>query len=95
MDKEKSLKIFEEKNVRTVWDEKNEKWWFSIVDIVAVLTDSVDPTAYWRKLKQRLIAEGNERGCYEMISNEIISDGSFSSQSAVNNAKNKYSDIIK
>ena len=44
--------------MRTVWDA--EKWWFSIVDCVAVLTDSVDPAAYWRKLKQRLKAEENE-----------------------------------
>ena len=52
--------IFEEKRVRHIWDEENQKYWFSIVDVVAALTDSVDPTAYWRKLKQRLIAEGNE-----------------------------------
>lgn len=43
-----------------IWDDKEEKWYFSIVDVVAVLTDSVDATAYWRKLKQRLKAEGNE-----------------------------------
>jgi len=54
------IKIFGEKNVRTVWDDKEEKWYFSIVDVVGVLTDSKDPTAYWRKLKQRLKAEGNE-----------------------------------
>ena len=46
--------------MRTVWDDEQEKWYFSIVDTVAVLTDSIDPTAYWRKLKQRLKAEGNE-----------------------------------
>ena len=55
-----AIKLFEEKTVRTVWDDKDEKWYFSIVDVVAVLTDSVDATAYWRKLKQRLKAEGNE-----------------------------------
>jgi hypothetical protein len=60
MTKEQIVKIFEEKNVRTVWDDKEEKWYFSIVDVVDVLTDSKDPTAYWRKLKQRLKAEGNE-----------------------------------
>jgi prophage antirepressor-like protein len=54
------IKLFEEQRVRTVWDEEAEKWWFSVIDVVAILTDSVDPTAYWRKLKQRLIAEGNE-----------------------------------
>jgi hypothetical protein len=60
MTKQQIIKIFEEKNVRTVWDDKEEKWYFSIVDVVDVLTDSKDPTAYWRKLKQRLKAEGNE-----------------------------------
>lgn len=51
---------FENKQVRSHWDAEEEKWYFSIVDVIAVLTDSVDPTAYWRKLKQRLKAEGNE-----------------------------------
>ena len=60
MTKKEIIKIFEKKNVRTVWDDKEEKWYFSIVDVVEVLTDSKDPTAYWRKLKQRLKAEGNE-----------------------------------
>lgn len=54
------IKLFEAKKVRTIWDDKEEKWYFSIVDVVAVLTDSIDATAYWRKLKQRLKAEGNE-----------------------------------
>ena len=54
------IQLFELKKVRTVWDEEQEKWFFSIVDVIAVLTDSIDATAYWRKLKQRLIAEGNE-----------------------------------
>jgi len=52
--------LFEKKKVRHIWDEENEKYWFSIVDVIEILTESVDPTAYWRKLKQRLIAEGNE-----------------------------------
>ena len=51
---------FENQRIRTAWDEEKEEWYFSIVDVVGVLTDSVDPTAYWRKLKQRLKAEGNE-----------------------------------
>ena len=55
-----SIQLFEERNVRTVWDDEQEKWYFSIVDVVAVLTDSKDATAYWRKLKQRLKEEGNE-----------------------------------
>lgn len=52
--------MFEERKVRTVWDDKQEKWYFSIVDVVEVLTDSADASAYWRKLKQRLKQEGNE-----------------------------------
>lgn len=60
MTKQQALKLFEERRVRTVWDDEQDKWYFSIVDVVAVLTDSVDSTAYWRKLKQRLKAEGNE-----------------------------------
>ena len=60
MTKKEALQLFERKNVRTVWDDEEEKWYFSIVDVVAVLTDSADSTAYWRKLKQRLKEEGNE-----------------------------------
>ncbi|MDR0865312.1 MAG: Bro-N domain-containing protein, partial [Candidatus Symbiothrix sp.] len=45
---------------RTVWNEEEEEWYFSVVDVVGVLTDSPDPSAYWRKLKQRLKEEGNE-----------------------------------
>ena len=54
------IKIFEEKKVRTIWDAEKEEWYFSVVDVVAVLTESKDPNAYWRKLKQRLKEEGNE-----------------------------------
>ena len=60
MTKKESLQLFEEKKVRTVWDDKEEKWYFSIVDVIQVLTDSASPAAYWRKLKQRLKEEGNE-----------------------------------
>ncbi|MDH6344316.1 hypothetical protein M2480_003202 [Parabacteroides sp. PFB2-12] len=60
MVKKESLKLFEDKRIRTLWDDENEVWYFSVVDVVEVLTDSVDPAAYWRKLKQRLKAEGNE-----------------------------------
>lgn len=54
------LQNFNDKPVRAAWSEEQNKWYFSIVDVIAVLTDSIDPPAYWRKLKQRLIAEGNE-----------------------------------
>lgn len=60
MDKKDAIKIFEDKKVRALWDSEQEKWYISIVDVVSVLTDSIDPTAYWRKLKQRLKEEGNE-----------------------------------
>ena len=54
------VELFENRKVRTAWDDKEEKWYFSIVDICAVLTESKDLQAYWRKLKQRLKDEGNE-----------------------------------
>jgi len=54
------LKIFQEQSVRTHWDDKQEKWFFSIIDVVAILTQSINPQAYWRKLKERLRKEGNE-----------------------------------
>ena len=54
------IKLFEDKKVRTLWDSEKEEWYFSVVDVVAVLTESKDATAYWRKLKQRLKEEGNE-----------------------------------
>ena len=54
------IQKFEERSIRTAWDEQREEWYFSVVDVIAVLTESVDPAAYWRKLKQRLKAEGNE-----------------------------------
>ena len=60
MSQNDKIQLFEDKRIRTAWDEEKEEWYFSVVDVVAVLTDSVDPAAYWRKLKQRLKAEGNE-----------------------------------
>jgi hypothetical protein len=49
-----NIKLFESKHVHTEWDSKEQKWYFAIVDVNAVLTESVDPGAYWRKLKERL-----------------------------------------
>ena len=60
MTQHNKIQLFEEKKVRALWDDEAEKWYFSVVDAIAVLTESVDPTAYWRKLKQRLKEEGNE-----------------------------------
>ena len=55
-----NIKLFETKKVRSHWDADQEKWYFSIVDVVAVLTDSPNPQVYWRVLKKRLKDEGNE-----------------------------------
>ena len=55
-----AIQLFENKKVRSVWDSEQEKWYISIIDVVSVLSESVDPNAYWRKLKQRLKQEGNE-----------------------------------
>ena len=60
MTKLNAIQLFENKKVRTIWDSELEKWFISIIDIVSVLTESIDPNAYWRKLKQRLKEEGNE-----------------------------------
>ena len=60
MTKREIPKLFEDKKIRTVWDDEEEKWYFSIVDVVGALTDSIAANAYWRKLKQRLKQEGNE-----------------------------------
>ncbi len=60
MTQKHQIQLFEEKMVRTVWDDKEEKWYFSIVDVCAVLTESKDPQTYWRVLKNRLKKEGNE-----------------------------------
>lgn len=57
---EHNIKLFEQKKVRSQWDAEQEKWWFSIVDVIEILTESIDAPAYWRKLKQRLKEEGNE-----------------------------------
>jgi hypothetical protein len=60
MTKETAIRLFEQKQVRSVWYEAQEKWYFSIVNVIGILTDSIDRMAYWRKLKQRLKEEGNE-----------------------------------
>ena len=71
MTKREALQLFEQKKVRTIWDDKEEKWYFSIVDVCAVLTDSKDSLTarkYWNKLKQRLKEEGNETvtNCHQL-----------------------------
>ena len=68
MTTKQALQLFEDKNVRTIWDDEQEKWFFSIVDVVTILTDSVDGRKYWNKLKQRLKQEGNESvtNCHQL-----------------------------
>lgn len=60
MTKKDAIKIFEEKKVRAVWDDETEEWYFSVVDVVEILTESTNPQTYWRVLKKRLLAEGNQ-----------------------------------
>lgn len=60
MGEDNKIQLFENQPIRTAWNEELEEWYFSIIDVVAVLTESKDANAYWRKLKQRLIKEGNE-----------------------------------
>ena len=68
MKQKQAIQLFERRKVRTVWDEEHEKWYFSVVDVVGVLTDSVDGRKYWNKLKQRLKEEGNETvtNCHQL-----------------------------
>ena len=68
MTKKDAIKVFEDKKIRAVWDDQKEEWYFSIVDVVAVLTDQPDQRGasnYWAKLKQRL----KEEGADELLTN--------------------------
>ena len=60
MTKKTSIKLFEEKKVRTIWNDEQEEWYFSVVDVIEILTESDNPQVYWRVLKKRLADEGNE-----------------------------------
>lgn len=60
MSQQEAIKLFDSKRVRTVWDDEKEKWYFSVVDVIAVLTDSPRPRKYWNALKTKLEAEGSE-----------------------------------
>lgn len=65
---EDALKRFEDRPIRSAWDEEKEEWYFSVVDVVGVLTDSADGRKYWNKLKQRLKEEGSElvTNCHQL-----------------------------
>ena len=60
MSKHEIEKVFGDRKIRSVWDDEAEKWYFSVVDVVAVLTDSANPRNYWKVLKNRLKKEGNQ-----------------------------------
>ena len=60
MTKHQALQLFEDKKVRAVWDTEQEKWYFSIIDVVLVLTESANPNNYWKVLKNRLKKEGSQ-----------------------------------
>lgn len=77
MTKQNAIKLFEEKKVRTIWDDKEEKWYFSIVDVVGILTDSPNPRNYWKVLKNRLKKEGSElvTNCNQL--KLVSSDGKY------------------
>ena len=60
MEKQNEIKIFEEKKVRTLWDAELEKWYFSIIDVIEILSDSPRPRKYWNALKTKLKAEGSQ-----------------------------------
>lgn len=60
MTKESAIKLFEQKQVRSVWDDEKEQWFFSIVDVMSILSESPNPNNYWKVLKHRLLKEGNE-----------------------------------
>ena len=68
MDNQSAIKLFETKQVRTAWNEDEEEWYFSVVDVVSILTESADGRKYWNKLKQRLKEEGNETvtNCHQL-----------------------------
>ena len=60
MKEKTTIRLFQDQKVKVLWDDEKEKWYFSIVDVIGILSESINPQAYWRKLKERLKAEGNE-----------------------------------
>ena len=60
MNKTTAIKLFDQKQIRSMWNEEEEKWYFSIVDVIGVLTDSPNPNNYWKVLKHRLAKEGSQ-----------------------------------
>ncbi|MBK9044935.1 MAG: Bro-N domain-containing protein [Saprospiraceae bacterium] len=77
MTKETAIKIFDQKQIRSVWSEKDEKWYFSIVDVIAILTESLNPRKYWSVLKTRLKKEGSQLATNCSQLKLLSSDGKF------------------
>ena len=77
MKQQNAIQVFEEKQVRTLWDAEQEKWYISIVDVIAVLTESPNPRKYWSVLKTRLKAEGSQLATDCSQLNMQSSDGKF------------------
>ena len=70
MTQQNALQIFEAKKVRTIWDDEQEKWYFSIVDVIEVLTDNERPRKYWSDLKSKLKKESTDKECSQSKSIE-------------------------
>lgn len=77
MDKDNSIKLFEQKTIRTQWDNEQEKWYFSVIDVVGVLTESINPRKYWSVLKTRLKKEGSELATNCSQLKLLSSDGKY------------------
>lgn len=77
MVKQNAIKVFEEKKVRTLWDSETEEWYFSVVDVVAVLTDSENPRRYWSDLKRKLAKEGSQLYAEIVQLKMLSSDGKY------------------
>lgn len=77
MTKKDAIKIFEDRKIRIVWDDKTEKWYFSIVDVITVLTESDNPCRYWSDLKRKLSKEGSQLYANIVQLKLLSSDGKF------------------
>ena len=71
------IKLFEEKEIRSEWNEKERQWYFSVVDVVGILTDSLNPRKYWSVLKMRLKKEGSELATHCCQLKMLSSDGKY------------------
>ncbi len=77
MTKETAIKLFEQKQIRSVWNEEDEKWYFSIVDVIEVLTETANARKYWSVLKLRLKKEGSELATNCSQLKMVSADGKF------------------